>query len=379
MNRAQLVTGLKRLVTFETAPYDEAVVRRSLHEWLRELRLPFEVDPFGNTTVRVRYGHPRRQVAYVAHLDHPAFRVTALKNRDVICTAEGGLPTVGIKGAKVVFPRTANGRIAGRVASAGVVVVKGRARVDVAKIKLSPKGPLPAVGDFAVLDLPAFKQSGNRLKLRVADDLAGCAAIVAALSDLSRQTAAVDIVGVFTRAEEVGFHGSLAVAIDNRLPRDTTVISVECSRAGGDVVLGKGPVVRLGDRAGPFHPRAAALLSGAAVELAKKKFAYQSALMGGGTCEATAFAAFDYASAGIALPLVAYHNQGARGVTPEEIDARDLEGATRLIVAAALRAGAGVEDIDLLRNELVMSSQEGRERLREAVDPTTGYPLGTKF
>ena len=379
MNRAPLVAGLKRLNMLETAPYDEAAVRGVLHQWLRELRLPFEVDPFGNTTVRVRYGHPRRQVAYVAHLDHPGFRVTAVKNGEVTCAAEGGLPTIGIRGAKVIFPRTAVGRISGRVASAKVVVVKGRARIEVARVKVSVKGPTPAVGDFAVLDLPAFRQSGHRLKLRVADDLAGCSAIVAALSDLSQQTSAVDIVGLFTRAEEVGFHGSLAAAIENRLPRDTMIISVECSRAYGDLTLGKGPVVRLGDRTGPFHPRAAALLSGAAQELAKKKFAYQSALMSGGTCEATAFAAFDYATAGIALPLVAYHNQGARGVVPEEIDVRDLEGTARLIVAASLRAGAGIEDIELLRNELILSSQDGRDRLREPIDPATGYPLGTKF
>ncbi len=51
----------------------------------------------------------------------------------------------------------------------------------------------------------------------------------------------------------------------------------------------------------------------------------------------------------------------------------------RLIAATALRAGAGQEDMDLLRNELVLSSQEGRERLREATDPFTGYPAATKF
>ncbi len=68
-----------------------------------------------------------------------------------------------------------------------------------------------------------------------------------------------------------------------------------------------------------------------------------------------------------------------RGVAAEEIDIRDVEGAARLIVASALRAGAGVEDIDLLRNEYILSSQDGRDRLREPVDPTTGYPVGTKF
>ena len=379
MNRAALIAGLKRLNEPRTAPYEEREVRAALHRWLNELALPFEVDPFGNTLVRVRYGHPRRQLAFVAHLDHPAFRVTDVKGNEITCTADGGLPTIGIKGARVVFPHVATGTVSGRVTSAKIAVVNGRPHLELAKIKVNPKGPTPEVGQFAVFDLPPFKQTGNRLKLRVADDLAGVVVIVAALADLSRQTSAVDAIGVFTRAEEVGFHGSLAVAIDGRLPRDTTIVSVECSRAYGEVALGKGPVVRLGDRAGPFHPRAAGLLSGAATELAKERFQYQSALMAGGTCEATAFAAFDYAAAGLALPLVAYHNQGARGVAPEEIDVRDLEGAVRLIAAAARRAGAGVEDLDLLRNALITGSEEGRKRLREPVDPAIGYPVGSKF
>jgi hypothetical protein len=127
-------------------------------------------------------------------------------------------------------------------------------------------------------------------------------------------------------------------------------------------------VVRLGDRGGPFDPRAVALVASAARGLgAADGFAHQSALMAGGTCEATAFGAFGYRSAGIALPLLGYHNQGPRGVVPEEIDVRDLERAITLICAVAERAGAGVDDIDLLRNELVRSSEEGRQRLRTPI------------
>ncbi|MBI5510920.1 MAG: hypothetical protein HY903_19335 [Deltaproteobacteria bacterium] len=379
MNRSHLLHGLKRLTAAETAPYDELPTRAALCAWLSELRLPYEMDLFGNTYVRVRYGHPRRQVALVAHLDHPAFRVTAVKGSEVTCVAEGGLPTVGVKGAKVCFPRAAAGRVVGKVAAAKIEVHKGRARIQSAKIKVAAHGPKPGVGDFGIFDLPPLKVSGHRAKMRVADDLAGCAAIVGTLADLSRQSAAVDVVAVFTRAEEVGFVGALSVAIENRLPRDTVVVSVECSRAYGDVALGKGPVVRLGDRAGPFHPRAAMLIDGAARALGSKKLAYQSALMAGGTCEATAFAAFDYAAGGIALPLLCYHNQGPQGVAAEEIDLRDLEGATILLSAVALRAGAGTEDLDLLRNELVVGSQDGRERLRAPIDPATGYPRGTTF
>jgi endoglucanase len=377
MNRDKLLKALQRLATPETAPFDEMATREALHDWLREEKLPYEIDPFGNTLVRVRHGHPRRQVAFLAHLDHPALRVDSVKGHRVVCRAEGGLPTKGLRNAKVVFPRTAHGPIRGTVETAKTSSGT-RPRIESATVRVPARGPVPDPEDFAVLDLPPFKRANNRLKMRAADDISGAAAIVAALVDLTHSQAAVDAVAVFTRAEEVGFHGAVAVAVANKLPRDTTVISVECSQAVEPVLLGKGPVVRLGDRTGPFDPRACALVRGAANELGKKLI-FQTALMEGGSCEATAFAVFGYAAAGIALPLANYHNQGVRGVAAEEVDLRDLEGAVELIAATALRGGAGIEDLDLLRNELILSSQDGRERLREPVDPITGYPRAARF
>jgi len=377
MNRNKLLKGLQRLAAPEAAPFDEMETRSALHLWLKELKLPYEVDPFGNTLVRVRHGHPRRQVAFVAHLDHPALRVESIKGRKVLCVAEGGVPTKGLRGHKIVFPRTANGVIRGSVESVKIATGE-RPRLESATLKVGAKSPLPEPGDFGVLSLSPFRRAGNRIKMRAADDLTGVAAIVAGLTDMLKAGTAVDATGVFTRAEEVGFHGAVALAVANKLPRDITVVSVECSQAYDNIVLGKGPVVRLGDRTGPFDPRACALVRGAARSLGKK-LEFQTALMEGGSCEATAFAVFGYLSAGIALPLNAYHNQGARGVAVEEVDLRDLEGATKLIAATALRAGAGVEDLDLLRNELILSSQDGRERLREPVDPITGYPRSTRF
>jgi putative aminopeptidase FrvX len=367
MNRSALLAALRRLTATPTAPYDELDVRDVLHSLLADHGLHFQTDGFGNTVVRVRRGLPRSKVAFVAHLDHPALRVTSIKGSLATCRAEGGVPTLGIRNAKVIFPKGKGGAAHGKVTAAKVAKVKGRERLETAVVQIAAKGPQPAVGDFAVLDLPAMAQKGNRLKLRVADDLAGVAAIVGALAEVSKHDTACEAWGIFTRAEEVGFHGAVALVLGSLMPRDLAVISVECSQARDNVEIGKGPVVRLGDRGGPFDPRAVALVSGAARQLATEKFAFQSALMGGGTCEATAFGAFGYRAGGIALPLGSYHNQGPRGVAPEEIDVRDLEGTQALIVAVAERAGAGIDDVDLMRNELVRNSEEGRQRLRTPI------------
>jgi len=374
MERTKLVATLRRLTAVPTAPYDELDVRDTLHAVLGELGLHYQTDAFGNTLVRVRRGLPRSKVAFVAHLDHPALRVVGKKGSQLTCRAEGGLPTLGIKGAKLVFPKCKDGPLCGTLKSAKIARVNGRLRVEQAVVQVAAKGPQPAIGDYAIFDLAALQHKGKRLKLRVADDLAGVAAIVAALADLAHRDAACEAWGVFTRAEEVGFHGTVALVLGGLMPRDLAVVSVECSSAQDGVTLGAGPVVRLGDKSGPFEPRAVALVSGAARALAEKKFAYQSALMAGGTCEATAFAAFGYRAGGIALPLACYHNQGPRGVAPEEIDLGDLEGATRLISAVAERAGAGIDDLDLLRNDLVRNSEEGRQRLRTPIVGSTLLP-----
>ncbi|OGQ77683.1 MAG: hypothetical protein A2289_06360 [Deltaproteobacteria bacterium RIFOXYA12_FULL_58_15] len=376
MNRNKLLAGLTRLAAPESAPFDELETRNALVEWLTELKFPFEVDRFGNTLVRIRHGHPRRQVAFVAHLDHPAFRVMSVKGPLVTCRAEGGVPARGVRGAKVVFPKTAEGPVLGTIDS---VKTKGgdRPRTDVATVRIGARVPPPKIGEFGVFSIPALKRAGNRLKMRAADDLAGVAAIVGGLADLSKGSNPVDVTAMFTRAEEVGFHGSIALAIEGKIPRDTTIVSVECSEANDNIKLGKGPVVRLGDRSGPFAPQSCALVRGAAENT--KKLTFQKAMLTGGSCEATAFTVFGFDAAGIALPLLCYHNQGPRGVAAEEIDLRDLEGAVQLIVATAERAGAGVEDLDLLRNELVLSSTDGRERLREPIDPITGYPRAARF
>ncbi len=364
--RAQLLTALRRLTEPYTAPYDEAETRAVVHALLTEHGIGFSTDAFGNTVARVRRGMPRSKVAFVAHLDHPALRVESVRGNQVTCKAEGGLPTVGIKNSKVRFPNADGGAATGKVLTAKVARVKGRDRIESAVVQLAAKSHPPAEGDFGIFDLPSLAARGQRLKLRVADDLVGALSIIAGLSQLAKAEVTCEAWGVFTRAEEVGLQGAVALAVEGGLPRDLNVVSIECSKAYDDIKLGGGPVVRLGDRSGPFDPRAVALVKGAAKHLAEqdKKFAYQSALMAGGTCEATAFCAFGYRAAGIAIPLAAYHNQGAKGVVPEEVDIRDVEGVVRLVCATAERAGAGIDDLDLLRNELVRSSEEGRQRLR---------------
>ena len=63
-----------------------------------------------------------------------------------------------------------------------------------------------------VFDLPDFGIDGDYIRMRAADDLAGCAAILSALEQLAGSSAETDFYAVFTRAEEGGLFGARLMA-----------------------------------------------------------------------------------------------------------------------------------------------------------------------
>ena len=101
--------------------------------------------------------------------------------------------------------------------------------------------------------------------------------------------------------------------------------------------MGKGPVVRLGDRRTPFESGALQVLSEIAEKILPK--AHQRRLMDGGACEATAATAWGVPTVGITLPLGNYHNQGFEGgmdcpqvdgPAPEFVHLDDINGELKL-------------------------------------------------
>src|SRR5207249_10475043 len=104
-----------------------------------------------------------------------------------------------------------------------------------------------AGGEYRMLDPPAADVAGDEIRIRAADDLAGCALIGSALQALREEPAPHDVHAIFTRAEETGLYGARLAAEDGLLPRDAYVVSVEASRALPGAEAGRGIVVRAGD------------------------------------------------------------------------------------------------------------------------------------
>jgi len=355
---------LARLGGQPATPFYETGAARVVRETLDQAGIPFVVDQYGNIIARVPGQDPGvPPLALVAHLDHPGFESLSTHQGLLVAKARGGVPAGGFNAGVPVQAVLADGR---RLSG----IIEGRHGLESERqvlIKLLQREPVPLPCSI-VFDLVDFTVDGEYVRMRAADDLAGCASILAALGQLSARHAPGDVYGVFTRAEEVGLVGAGLVAEQRRLPADTLVVSVESSRTLPGAEMGGGPVIRVGDAGSTFNGDAEAVLVRAREVLQSERpgFKAQRQLMSGGTCEASVFAVHGYKATGMAFPLGNYHNGGPEErIEAEYIHVQDFLGGVELMVAAARcvpdRGNVAV------RRRLRQTPEEFRQRLLESV------------
>jgi putative aminopeptidase FrvX len=221
--------------------------------------------------------------------------------------------------------------------------------------------------EFAVWDLPDFEFSSETIRGRVCDDLIGVATILTVLIASRGSKAAANLIGVLSRAEEVGFHGALALAKSKILPKGALVISLETSRELPPVKMGHGVIIRVGDRASIFDSTSTRFLAEVAGDLAKKdpSFKFQRALMSGGTCEATAYQEYGYRCAAVCVALGNYHNCGENEqIAAEFVNANDAESMADLLLECAKHWSREEAFTARLPKRLEKLSREAQRELR---------------
>lgn len=381
---------LFKLLEQPTAPFREQQVRGFAEAALDRWDIPHCRDPHGNLLVgvdsaadyrrllRIRSDIPVR--LFIAHMDHPGFHADRwLSPRRLEIIWHGGSPVKHLNGAKVWLSAGAG------YAAEGVL----------RKVRLHSKGyalqhaEVVLTNDQLHRDLPkatalyggfAFRapvwQSGRRVYTKAADDLVGVFAILQTARALYRKRGAQrpPFIGVLTRAEEVGFVGAIAHLelgwLDKRR-RPLVAVSLEASRTLPGAIVGKGPVVRLGDRRTVFDAAGMQLLSELAERLLPK--AYQRRIMDGGACEATAATAFGIPTIGLTVPLGNYHNQGyeggadcarAQGPAPEFVHLDDVQGLLTLCHALMDKPLAWQDPWSATRQRLIKNRRHYARLLR---------------
>ena len=347
--RNEALDFLARLGRNPAVAFYESGVAATVLAILEELGVEHRFDEFGNIVARIPGGEAlATPLAIVAHMDHPGFEITGRSGDRFVADGLGGVPASSFgEGVPLQLLLPGGSRLPAVTAGP-----HGEESDRQVLIKLAgpeePRAVEPPVA--AVFDLVEFELDGEFIRMRAADDLAGCGAILAALARLSRSGVAPsgDVYGLFTRAEEVGLVGARLAAEAGTLPLGTLVISAESSRILPGAEQGKGPVIRVGDAGSTFDADAEAVLIRARESLLERddesgragdaRFKSQRQLMSGGVCEASAFAVYGYQVTGIAFPLGNYHNAAPEGgVEAEFILVDDYLGGIALLTEAAYR------------------------------------------
>ena len=303
MNRDQLLQIVEPLLHCPTAPTFEGAVADEICRQLRgRAGTQVEKDQFGNI-IAVRSGSVPARYTFVAHMDHPGWRLQPKKE------FLGGISS-----------------------------------------DLRDPGKIRSFGEVGMWDLPELVLQGDRLYSRACDDLIGCSAIVGIFNSLEESRSSASVLGVFTRAEEVGFIGAIELARARQLDPELTVFSLETSAERAPARMGAGPIIRVGDRTSIFDSDVTAFL----VETAKSKdLSHQRCLMDGGTCEATAFQLYGYRSAALSIALGNYHNTTPDSrIDAEYVDLKDLAGLIDLCVAIVTETRIAADTRDALRRRL---------------------------
>ncbi len=322
---------LEKLTHIPTASGLEHEVVEWVRAWAhRRSDLNFKTDSGGNVLVTQKGRKRKPLVLAVAHMDHPAFVITSTSGDRVGFEFRGGVNAEYFDSAGVDFPRTgAKGVVMDYEAKSQT----GEIRVDSASV---------TIDDIGTWQFPGVEAAEDRLLAPACDDLAGCAAALAAL-DRVRENPDLRHYGVLlTRAEEVGLVGATHAAREGTIPRDSRLLSIETSRALPNAPIGDGPIIRVGDAATIFDPELSDRIAHGAVRAGLR---HQRKLMDGGGCEATAFGVYGYQATGLCLALGNWHNRGnldefeaGRGKPipmPEEISLSDFHGLVDLLVVAA--------------------------------------------
>jgi endoglucanase len=288
MQRRELLRVVRSLAEQPTAPFHEDAVRDAIVAELKKCaHVRIEHDACGNMIARYRRGtRVRPRWAFAAHMDHPGW-----------VRRKGG-----------------DWRFLGSVAERFLVNPQRR-----------------EFGDFAMWDLPAFELKDGQIHSRACDDLLGCAEIICLFRELESARANVHCLGLFTRAEEVGFWGAIQLARAQILPKDITIFSLETSTPRGGAEIGRGPIVRVGDRLSIFDSGETARVMSVA---AANAIPVQRFLLDGGACEASAYQLYGYRSVAASIGLGNYHNCASDGsIQCEYVSVDDYANMVRLCVA----------------------------------------------
>ena len=283
---------------------------------------------------------PGKRMMFPAHMDVIGMMITFVDDKGFLRFEPiGGHSPAGLIGVTVRLESGVRGTI--RADAAADVYKHGYGDVDVHDLYIDigaeskeEAEELAPIGSVCVFDAPTTLQ-GDTLISPYTDDLCGCIALLIAMEELKDTQVENDLWFVFTVQEEVGLRGAKPAAWD---VQPQMGIAVDVTRTGDtageidgqrmQVVLGKGPTVKIKDSSVQCNPQVIEHLRKAAKE---NKIPYQDEiLLAGGTDTA----AVQKTRAGILSGCVSIPCRNIHAPA-EMVSVKDVENVGKLLAAAA--------------------------------------------
>ena len=339
--RAAREALLLEVTQIPTAAGHETAVMAFIDRWLAKHAnaVTIQRDDVGNYLITQRRHNGNAPLLIItAHLDHPAFVVTAVNGTTIHAAFRGGVNDPYFVGAdiEIIGPGDARAQAVIKTLAADAKPFK-EITAEVAT-HTSPSAPTPPAwlvpGCIARWKFPRAEIRDGLIHTDACDDLAAVAAALCAFEELLNADQCGHVGLLFTVAEEVGFMGAIHAARNAWIPKDARLLCLENSRSfPNDSPIGAGAICRVGDRISVFSPSLTNHLAHLFSAESKQNpaFKWQRKLMAGGGCEASAFACYGYQSTCICLPLGNYHNMV------------DIDG----VAAGALPARVGQEFVSV--------------------------------
>ncbi|MFZ9913795.1 MAG: hypothetical protein ACO3IB_00445 [Phycisphaerales bacterium] len=224
---------LLEVTSLPTAAGREDRVIEFIERWVaaRAERCVLSRDRFGNLTI-AQHGFLEacakgaRPIMITAHLDHPAFVVTAVRVRRTTAELDlefrGGVNDPYFKGAALeVFDRDTRASFAARIVSLDATTdpAKKPFKTVVARLAKAKDAGAIAPGSIARWKFPRAEVKEGLAHTHACDDLAAAAAALVAFDRISRDVALAHVALLFTRSEEIGFIGAIGAARGGTVPQ----------------------------------------------------------------------------------------------------------------------------------------------------------------
>lgn len=337
-DKQKCIDELTSIGVFPTASYSESRVARYITSRLESMDVSIHQDRFGN--IIACYESPDASLAggigFAAHMDHPAVDIIDSENGTLLGCINKEYFNKNVP--LLIYPSKTPEIDSQDIPIKGSITDCTLLDKKQLSFRLHVEEELPDTRLFGVWDMPAVEFRDNRAYMRAVDDVGGCAMALLALEEISSKKMPCRCYGIFSRAEETGFIGVTALLKESIIPKDVVIVSIETSKTLSGAVIGKGPVIRVGDTIMTFDGHAETLLLDAWESLKGEdsEIQVQRQLMTGGGCEGTVYMVAGHPTTGLAIPLGNYHNMGENEcLAPEYIDLDDFSTAVKLLIRSA--------------------------------------------